>query len=66
MDLGDFSPFTLAVFHAWGRITGTGRGNQSPLVSFKSARLEQRGGMLIFSDILKVLLYSSAIFPHWH
>jgi len=57
-----FSALALAVFDAWGRLTETGSGNQSSLVAFESAQLEERGGRLTFCKILKFVVYYTAIF----
>jgi len=58
----NFPPLTLAVFDVWGRFAETGSGNQSTLVAFESARVEQLGDMFIFCQGLRLLFYGT-VFP---
>ena len=60
----NFFPLTMAVFDVWGRLTETGSGNQSPMVAFQSALVEQLGDILIFCNFFQVVFYSPATFPH--
>ena len=61
---GNISTALGTELDVWGRVAETGSGNKWPLVAFKSARLEQLGGMLTFCKGLIFLFYGTASLSH--
>jgi len=59
-----YTIYDVAVLDDWRRVAETGSRNQSPLVAFESARLEQLGDMMAFCQRLRLLFYGTASFSH--